>query len=59
MPNIVSPEPGRIGLRLGVAVKLAGEVLLRRKKVSDALREYEKTIDNIRWEKRMDGWRQY
>jgi hypothetical protein len=45
--------------KIDAAMKLVGDVLMGRKKPSDALREYKKTADGIKRERKMDKYRKY
>jgi hypothetical protein len=57
--NIVSPEPDRTRRKTAAVVKLARDILQGRKTPSEALREYQKTADEIRREKALDKWIKY
>ncbi|GHS94373.1 hypothetical protein AGMMS50276_06880 [Synergistales bacterium] len=54
MSNFVSPEPERMRRKIEVATKLAGDVLMGRKKPSEAMREYDETAQKIAAERKLD-----
>jgi hypothetical protein len=58
MSNFVSPEPERRERKIDAVIKLAGDILSGRKP-SDALREYKKTANKIKSERRLDKYRKY
>jgi hypothetical protein len=59
MKGIISPEPERTRRKVEAAIKLIGDILFGRKKIPDAVDEYEETSDHIEAERRLDKHRKY
>ena len=57
--NFVSPEPERMMRKMEAANKMVGDILLCRKKPSEAVREYNEVLKQIKAERRMDKWIKY
>ena len=57
--NFVSPEPERRQRKAEAAAKMVGDIFLGRKKVSEAVREYNEIVKKIEAERRMDDLIKY
>ena len=57
--NFVSPEPERRERKSEAFTKMVGDILLMRKKISEAVGEYNETVKQIEAERRRDDWVKY